>query len=91
MPCSILQLACVQCRHVECVALPSENFTAVQIRVFFFRLKDNEKKSKMQRTMLQLKEITLRSVSETKVYADVRKTDLIFIAAPLLRLPKSLC
>lgn len=90
MPCSILQLACVQCRHVECVALPSENFTAVQIRVFL-RLKDNEKKSKMQRTMLQLKEITLRSVSETKVYADVRKTDLIFIAAPLLRLPKSLC
>lgn len=90
MPCSILQLACVQCRHVECVALPTENFTAVQIRVFL-RLKDNEKKSKMQRTMLQLKEITLRSVSETKVYADVRKTDLIFIAAPLLRLPKSLC
>ena len=90
MPRSILQLACVQCRHVECVALPSENFTAVQMRVFL-RLKDNEKKSKMQRTMLQLKEITLRSVAETKVYADVRKTDLIFIAAPLLRLPKSLC
>lgn len=56
----------------------------------FFRLKDNEKKSKMQRTMLQLKEITLRSVAEIKVYADVRKTDLIFIAAPLLRLPKFL-
>ena len=90
MPRSILQLACVQCRHVECVALPSENFTGVQMRVFL-RLKDNEKKSKMQRTMLQLKEITLRSVAETKVYADVRKTDLIFIAAPLLRLPKSLC
>lgn len=90
MPCSILQLACVQCRHVECVALPSENFTAVQIRVFL-RLKDNEKKSKMQRTMLQLKEITLRSVAATKVYADIRKTDLIFIAAPLLRLPRSLC
>lgn len=90
MPPSILQLACVQCRHVECVALPLENFTAVQMRVFL-RLKDNEKKSKMQRTMLQLKEITLRSVAETKVYADVRKTDLIFIEAPLLRLPKSLC
>ena len=55
------------------------------------RLKDKEKKSKMQRTMLLLKEITLRSVAEAKVYADVRKMDLIFIAAPLLRLPKSLC
>jgi len=89
MPRSILQLACVQCRHVKCVALPSENFTAVQIRGVL-RLKDNEKKSKMQRTMLQLKEITLRSVAEIKVYADIRKTDLIFIAAPLLRLPKFL-
>ena len=55
------------------------------------RLKDKENKSKMQRTMLLLKEITLRSVAEAKVYADVRKMDLIFIAAPLLRLPKSLC
>lgn len=88
MPPSILQLACVQCRHVECVALPSENFTAVQIRGVL-RLKDNEK-SKMQRTMSQLKEITLRSVAEIKVYADIRKTDLILIAAPLLRLPKFL-
>ena len=83
MPRSILQLACVQCRHVECVALPSENFTAVQMRVFL-RLKEHKKKSKMQRTMLQLKEITLRSVAETKVYADVRKNGFnIYCSTPL--------